>query len=210
MEDIRPDSGHTLRLLNQVQTGDGEALGQLLERHRPKLERAVARRLDRRVRSRLDASDIVQETQLEATQRIDDYLAERPMPFHLWLMRAAHQRLLKAERRHLQTAKRSIDREIPLPENTSLHLVASLAGSSGSPSNRAARQEAATQVRRTLARLPEADREIITLRNFEGLSNGEASCLLDINPEAAKKRYTRALLRLRDFLRNEGSQGGAR
>ena len=158
----------------------------------------------------MDASDIVQETQLEATQRIDDYLAERPMPFHLWLMRAAHQRLLKAERRHLQTAKRSIDREIPLPDNTSLHLVASLAGSSGSPSNRAARQEAATQVRRTLARLPEADREIITLRNFEGLSNGEASCLLDINPEAAKKRYTRALLRLRDYLRSDRPEGGAR
>ncbi len=42
MEDIRPDSGHTLHLLNQVQTGDREALGQLLKRHRPKLERAVA------------------------------------------------------------------------------------------------------------------------------------------------------------------------
>jgi RNA polymerase sigma-70 factor (ECF subfamily) len=106
MDDIRPDSSQTLRLLDQVQAGNRDALGQLLNRHRPRIEAAVEGRLDRRMQSRLDASDIVQDSQIEAIQRIDDFLAVRPMPFHLWLMRAAHQRLLKAERRHLRTAKR--------------------------------------------------------------------------------------------------------
>jgi RNA polymerase sigma-70 factor (ECF subfamily) len=208
MEDIRPDSSQTLRLLDQVQAGNRDALGQLLNRHRPHIEAAVAGRLDRRMRSRLDASDIVQDSQIEAIQRIDDYLAARPMPFHLWLMRAAHQRLLKAERRHLQTAKRKVDREVPLPDRTSLQLLAGIAARVDSPSDLATREEMARQVRRILARLPEHDREIIMLRNFDGLSNGEASCLLEISREAAKKRYARALLRLHELLRAEGLSGG--
>jgi RNA polymerase sigma-70 factor (ECF subfamily) len=207
MDDIRPDSSQTLRLLDQVQAGNRDALGQLLNRHRPRIEAAVEGRLDRRMRSRLDASDIVQDSQMEAFQRIDDFLAARPMPFHLWLMRAAHQRLLKAERRHLRTAKRQIDREVPLPDRTSLHLLAGVAANGDSPSVAATRRETARQVRRVLARLPERDREIIMLRNFDGLTNGEVSCLLEISREAAKKRYARALLRLHELLRAEGLTG---
>ena len=144
---------------------------------------------------------------MEAAQRIDEYLAARPMPFHLWLMRAAHQRIVKAERRHLQTAKRQVDREVPLPDRSSLQLVAGIAAERHSPSSLAARRETARQVRRTLARLSESDRAIIMLRNFDGLSNGEASCVLNISRDAAKKRYARALLRLHTLLRDEGLTG---
>jgi RNA polymerase sigma-70 factor (ECF subfamily) len=144
---------------------------------------------------------------MEAVQRIDEYLTHRPMPFHLWLMRAAHQRLLKAERRHLQAAKRSVEREVPLPNRSSLHLISRSASGGHAPSRRVAGEELARDVRRVLARLPERDREVIMLRNFEGLSNGEVSCLLEINPEAAKKRYTRALVRLQGLLREEGLSG---
>jgi RNA polymerase sigma-70 factor (ECF subfamily) len=207
MDDIRPDSKQTLLLLDQVQRGDREALGLLLDRHRSRIQVSVAGRLDRRVRSRLDASDIVQESQMEAMQRIDDYLATRPMPFHLWLMRAAHQRITKAERRHLQTAKRQIDREVPLPDRSSLQLVAGIAADRHSPSSVAARREIARQVRRALARLPERDREVIMLRNFDEFSNGEVSCLLEISHEAAKKRYARALLHLHTLLREDGLTG---
>jgi RNA polymerase sigma factor (sigma-70 family) len=62
-------------------------------------------------------------------------------------------------------------------------------------------------VRRILARLPKRDREIIMLRNFDGLTHGEVSCLLEITREAAKKRYARALLRLHELLRAEGLTG---
>ena len=207
MDYIRPDSHQTLHRLDQVQAGDRVALGLLLDRHRPQIQAAVASRLDRRVRSRLDASDIVQESQVEAMQRIGDYLAARPMPFHLWLMRTAHQRIIKAERRHLQAAKRQIDRELPLPHRSSLQLVAGIAADRLSPGSMAARREIARQVRRTLARLAERDREVIMLRNFDGLSNGELSCVLEISLDAAKKRYARALLRLHTLLRDDGVTG---
>jgi RNA polymerase sigma-70 factor (ECF subfamily) len=207
MDDVRPDSGQTLRLLEEATAGSPQALGQLLERHMPRIEATVSYRIDRRLRTRIDASDVVQETQLEVTRRFNEFLSARPMPFHLWLRRATHQQVLKAERRHLQTAKRAVDREVPLPDRTSLHLVAGLAASTQSPASHVTRKEVARKVRHILGRLSEADREIIMLRNFEGLSNGEAACLLEINREAAKKRYTRALLRLQQLLRDEGLTG---
>jgi RNA polymerase sigma-70 factor, ECF subfamily len=207
MDDIQPDSTQTKLLLQQVKAGNKEALGQLLNRHQPRVEAAVACRLDRRVRSRLDAADIVQDTQMDAIRRINDYFSAPAMPFYLWLLRAAHQRLLKVERRHLRTAKRTMDREVPLPDRSSLHFMAGIVSGGYSPSGLAAQQDAVRQVRRILARLPERDREIIMFRNFEGLSNGEAACLLDIGRETAKKRYTRALLRLQKMLHDEGLSG---
>jgi RNA polymerase sigma-70 factor (ECF subfamily) len=207
MDDVRPDSDQTLRLLDEAVAGNEDALGQLLERHNGRIEATVACRIDRRVRARIDALDVVQETQLDVTRRFNEFLAARPMPFHLWLRRATHQQLLKAERRHLRTAKRAVDREVPLPDRTSLHLVAGLAANTHSPVSHAARKELARKVRQALAQLSETDREIILLRNFEGLSNGEAACLLDIGREAAKKRYTRALLRLERLLHDEGVTG---
>jgi RNA polymerase sigma-70 factor (ECF subfamily) len=208
MDDVRPDSNQTLLLLDEATAGNQQALGQLLKRHLPRVKATVACRIDRRVRARLDPSDVVQETQLEVTRRFEEFLAARPMPFHLWLKRATHQQILKAERRHLQTAKRAVDREVPLPDRTSLHLVAGLAAGRHSPVSQATAKELARSVRRTLAQLSEMDREIIMLRNFEGLSNGEAACLLAISPEAAKKRYTRSLVRLQKLLRDEGLTGG--
>jgi RNA polymerase sigma-70 factor (ECF subfamily) len=73
-----------------------------------------------------------------------------------------------------------------------------------SPSRQLRRQEAACHIRRTLARLSETNREIILLRNFEGLSNAEASQLLEISEDAAKKRYTRAVLQLQRVLHSDG------
>ncbi len=208
MNDIRPDSAPTIQLIESAASGDRSALGQLLQRHLPTVKLTVFSRLDRRLRSRVDPSDVVQETQLQATKRFQEFLSARPMPFHLWLRREAHQQLLKAERRHLQTAKRSLDREIPLPDQTSLHLVAAIARQGSSPASRLHRTELAAKVRHALADLSEQDREVIMLRNYEGLSNGEAACLLAVSDEAAKKRYTRALLRLQYILRDHGITGG--
>src|SRR5262245_55649959 len=79
----RPQPEEAERLLEQVGAGDRQALERLLALHREFLRRTVELRLDRKMRGRVDASDVVQEAQLEAARRIDDYLQRRPMPFHL-------------------------------------------------------------------------------------------------------------------------------
>jgi RNA polymerase sigma-70 factor, ECF subfamily len=135
---------------------------------------------------------------LEAFRRLEDYLRRRPMPFRLWLLKTAHERLMKIERYHLDASKRSAQREVPLPDSSSLYL-GQLVARGSTPSVQLGRQELAQRIREVLAQLAEADREIIFLRNFDGLSNADVACLLELSPEAAKKRYARALLRLQQL-----------
>src|SRR6266508_7009027 len=101
MDELTPDSAEVDALLRQAQAGDPRAFERLFARHRPELRQFVERRLDRGLRARLDASDVVQDAQLEAFRRLDDFLQRRPMPFALWLRKTAFQRLLMLRRQHL-------------------------------------------------------------------------------------------------------------
>ncbi len=200
MKRTENDSEETLRLLGKLAEGHAEAFVLLFERHRTFLQRVIQKRLDPRLLVRADSSDVLQETQLETFRRFDDYLQRRPMPFRLWLLKTACEQIRRVERRHLETAKRSVDRQLPLPENSSLRLVA---GGADTPSGPVKRREMAVRVRAASTRLSPQDREIVMLRNFEDLSNCAVAGLLEITPEAARKRYRRALLRLQKHLNSE-------
>src|SRR5262245_7629478 len=165
----RPNLDETEHLLSQVRASDRQALDRLLALHRGFLRQVVELRLDRRVRARVDASDVVQEAQLEAAQRIDDYLQRRPMPFHVWLQKTAYETLLRLRRRHVTAACRSVENELPLPDGSSADLAHRLLGDAAAPSQQLRDQELAQQMRQAMARLAEEDREILLLRGFEGL-----------------------------------------
>src|SRR5947199_1017053 len=94
------DAVDTDELLRTASLGDEAARDQLLARHRDRLRRMVAVRLDRRLAARVDPSDVVQEALADAARRLDDYLRERPMAYYPWLRRLAADRLDKAHRRH--------------------------------------------------------------------------------------------------------------
>jgi RNA polymerase sigma-70 factor (ECF subfamily) len=200
MDGIVPDSVETQRLLQQVRAGERLAFEQLFARHRSFLCRLIEVRLDPRLRARVDPSDVVQETHLEAYRRLPDYLARTPMPFRLWLRKTANERLLLLQRKHLGAARRAAGREVPLPDASSLQLARQLLAGGSTPSQRLDRQEQAATVRRALGRLSAGDRELLLLRNLEMLSNQEAAQVLGIDPGAASQRYGRALLRLRKLL----------
>jgi RNA polymerase sigma-70 factor (ECF subfamily) len=204
MRDAAPDSGETDGLLRQALAGDRTAFDRLFARHRAYLCRVIDLRIDPRLQPRLDPSDVVQEAQLEAYRRLSDYLERRPMSFRLWLRKTAFERLLMAQRFHLRAARRAVGREAPLPERSSLELARQLLASGSTPSQRLDRAERARRVAAELARLGEADREFLVMRNLEGLSNQEAAEALQIDPAAASQRYGRALLRLRKLLVESG------
>src|SRR5205814_1625665 len=107
-------------------------------------------------------------------------------------------------RDHLTRARRSVAREEALPEQSSLLLARPLLARGPSPSQQVQDREQAERVSRAVARLSEADREILLLRHAEDLSFEEIACLLDIESSAARKRFGRALIRLRNVLRDEG------
>ena len=109
MEELQSDSTETQSLLEQVREGDRQSFDQLFARHRAYLCQIVELRLDPRVRTRLDPSDVVQEAHLEAFRRFGAYLRQRPMPFRLWLRQIAYDRTLKgtpASPRHSATSCR--------------------------------------------------------------------------------------------------------
>jgi RNA polymerase sigma-70 factor (ECF subfamily) len=204
MDVLAADSADTQHLLQQVRDGKPKAKEWLFARYRPFLLRLVALRADPRLRVRLDASDVVQETQLEALRRLDDYLANPTLCFRLWLRQLAYDRLLHLRRDHLKSKRRSVAREVHLPEDSSVQLAQQLLSAVPGPGSELLNKEFAERVREAVHRLPEADREMVLLRNFEGLSNQEAAQLLDLKPATASQRYGRALIRLREILLERG------
>jgi RNA polymerase sigma-70 factor (ECF subfamily) len=204
MTDVPPDPAETDRLLRQARAGDRRAFDELFARHRDYLGRVVELRLDGRVRARLDPSDVVQEAHLEAWRRLAAYLERPGLPFRLWLRQIAQDQAAKARRRHLGTARRTAEREVPFPERSSLLLARKLFGGESGPGAGLDREELARQIQRAMAQLPEADREVLVLRDYEGLSNPEVGLLLGLDPAAVSKRHGRALLRLHKLLFDGG------
>jgi len=185
--------------------GDDRALEALFSRHRERLKRMIRLRLDPRLRSRLDDSDVVQEVYLAAHRRMPEYLRDPKIPFFLWLRLLTGQQLIDLHRSHLGVQARDIRREIPIPfgampEATSAALAAQLIGKLTTPSQKVARAEMLMRVQEALESLEPMDREILVLRHFEQLSNAEAAEELGIQTAAASQRYVRALMRLRKAL----------
>ena len=203
MVDVR-DSDETLGLLERARTGDRTALDQLFAKYQPYLRHVVELRLGKKLRRRVGVSDVIQAAQLDALERIDDFLEDDPMPFRWWLRRAAHERLNRVYRENIKAKKRDMRREIPLPDRSSLFIAAQIQAAGSSPSQRATRSELAQQVREALAQLDDGDREILMMRAFEDLPYDEIAYILQIQPAAARKRHGRALLRLDELLRGQG------
>ena len=198
------DSEETQTLIELTAQGDEAAAEQLFARHLPMVKTSVRRRIRTPVQSRFDDSDVLQEAHALAHRQLNDLVARRPMPFRLWLLKTAHQRLLDYERAHLR-ARRSVHRELPLPDQSSMALIGHLhIATTPTASAILQQREQAQLVRRCLALLSELDREILLLRVFDGLKNPEVSVLLELPPATTKKRFTRALLRLKGHLRQAG------
>jgi len=197
-------------LLDRAAAGDAVAACELLARHRPAMVAFVGLHLDPRLAGRLDPSDVVQEAQADIARRLDDFLHRRPMPFHLWAKKTAYERLLDARRRHLGRARRAVGREERLPDQSSLLLARPLLDDGPTPSQAAEAREFEEQVMQAVAALPESDREILLMRHADRLPFGEIGFMLGIESTAARKRFGRALIRLRNSLADAGLLGGKR
>ena len=189
-------------LVARAADGDRSVLNELFRRHSGRLERMVRVQLDDRLRGRVDATDIVQDAFLEATRRLDEYLANPPLPFFLWLRQITGEKLIDTHRRH-QAQKRDSGRDISVlagDHATIESLTAHLVGQLTPPSQAAMRFEVQQQVRDALEQLDPVDREVLLLRHFEQLSTTECAAVLNIGESGASSRYVRALQRLRTVL----------
>ena len=193
-----------LNRIELIAAGNQEALAAVFGEHRDRLRRMVQLRLDRRLQGRIDPSDVLQEAYLDISKRAVQYANRKDMPFFLWLRLITAQKLLEIHRRHLGTQQRDVTREISIcdigPEVSSHILASQLLGGLSSAGNKMARAEQQAMLENALNELEPLDREVLTLRHFEELNNGDVSSLLGISKTAASNRYIRALSRLKQRL----------
>jgi RNA polymerase sigma-70 factor (ECF subfamily) len=206
MDSDSPDPAADLPdLLERARSGDRQALGELFARHGDRLRLMVRLRLDRRLQGRVDPSDVLQEAFLEAAERFSQYAANPDMPFFLWLRFLTAQQLLVLHRHHLGAKARDARREVSLyrgalPEASSVVLAAQLVGRRTGPSQAAMRAEMQVRLQEALNFMDPIDWEVLALRHFEQLTNGETARELGLRESAASQRYARALLRLKEIL----------
>lgn len=205
---IWPNDEKTVTLLDAARQGDSDAVNRLLQRHRAAVRRLVQVRLDHKVRRRVDISDVVQEVMVEASGRLEGYLADPTIAFHLWLRQITWDRIIDTYRRHRGSAKRSVDREQPMapasPDQSSVDLAAQLHDPSMTPAAAATQREIAGQVEQAIEKMNDQDREILIMRHYEHLSNLEVSQALNLSAPATSMRYLRAIRRLRQALQQDG------
>lgn len=207
-----PNSEETQELLAHARDGQAEAVNALLDRHRQSLRQMIQLRMDRAVAGRVDASDVVQDVLLEASRRLEDFIREGGMPFHLWLRQLAKDRMIDMHRRHRGAQRRSVDREQPLAtpdgnENSRNDFIGELRDQELTPAAASIRKELEARFLIALDQLEEDDREIVLMRHFEQLGNSEVATALNISPAASGMRYLRALRKLRNVLGDQSATG---
>jgi RNA polymerase sigma-70 factor, ECF subfamily len=200
-------------LVNRIVAGDRTALAELFDLHRNRLWRIVNFRLDTRLRGRIDADDILQESFLNAVRRMDRFFREASQSCFVWLRLIVTQTVADVHRAHLGTLKRNAgrDRSMHRPVDagsTAASLSSCLMGKLTSPSGAAIRAEFGEIVDAAVQSMPDLDREVLAMRHFEELTNRETACVLGITEQAASMRYVRALGRLKDALRSIDAEAG--
>jgi len=155
------DDSSTQRLLDALSQDGEESVNLLFERCRPRLRSLVALRLDTRLQARVDPSDVVQETLIQAHKKLPEYLAQNPLPlpFYAWLRQIAIERIIDHHRRHLHAQARSVKREQRLdgwlPDHSTQQLANHLVASGIRPEFRLSQHELKVKVKAAIAKLPE-------------------------------------------------------
>ena len=198
------------QLLLLARGGDTEPLGRLLERYRNYLKILAAGQLHARLRVRVNASDVVQETFLHAYQAFHQFRGETVAEFVGWLRQILGSQLAHQAERHIVAGKRDVRREISLAEiaasldRSTIRLEGVLADKAPSPSSVAQRHEHAVLLANQLAELHDDHRRVLILRNLEGLSFKEIAEQFDRSAGAVRMLWFRAIRQLREQLADKG------
>lgn len=191
-------------LVQRAVEGDKQALAELVGRYRPRLRSMISFRMDKHLQGRIDPSDVIQEAFLELAEKLDDFKLKK-MSFFVWIRLVTMERLLRLHREHLTTQKRDARRELSIDNQlgsdaTSMSIALRLLANATSVADELERAEQQAALLKLLSQMDPIDREVIALRVFEGLSNGEAAETLELTKQTASKRFVRAMRRLRESM----------
>ncbi len=175
-----------------------------LARYEPWLRLIAGWEIDSRLGQKFSASDVVQQTMLEAWKDWNEFDGEEGRQRRAWLRQILAHQLAHFARHYAGTQKRDIAREQSIDAslaNSSQRLEQLLATDQSSPSRRAAANEQALELARVLEQLPEDYRQVIRLRNLEDLSHEEVARRMNRTVGAVRMLWVRALAALRQQIR---------
>jgi RNA polymerase sigma-70 factor (ECF subfamily) len=185
------------QLLADARAGSAEAIGRLLEAYRGYLLRIAGQELDPELRAKGGASDLVQETFLEAHRDFAQFHGSRDAELRAWLRQLLRNNLANFTRSFRQTEKRAVEREVSLAAGDSVAgRDGQLAADQATPSDYVVREEQAQALERVIGRLPEDYREVLLLRFREGLTFEAIGQRLGRSENAVRKLWARAVERV--------------
>jgi RNA polymerase sigma-70 factor (ECF subfamily) len=194
---------HPDQLLGEARTGNANALGRLLELYRNYLAMLARLQLGHRLQAKVDASDLVQETFLEAHRDFDQFRGDSERELVAWLRQILATNLANQVKRYHGTQRRDVRLERRIADDldeSSRLLDIGLVAPDNSPSQQAAGREQTVLLADALQRLPDDYREVLVLRHLEGLSFPQIGERMTRSADAVKKLWARALDRLRRSL----------
>jgi RNA polymerase sigma-70 factor (ECF subfamily) len=193
MTSAGPDPEELLRL---VRAGQEAAAGPLLELYRNYLGLLARLEIGRRLQGKVDDSDLVQETFLQAHRHLAQFRGTTEAELMSWLRQILANVVGKEVRHYYGTQRRDVRLERALAaelEQSSQALGEGLAARQSSPSQQAARREQAVLLADALQQLPEAYREVIILAHLEGLGFPDVARRMGRSVDSVQNLWARAV-----------------
>lgn len=184
------------QLLELAKRGNHDALGQLLEHFRPELRDLARRRIAGSLQTRIDESDLVQQSCLSAIRNFDRFQGRNLADFAAWLRQIHERNITDTIRSHTLVEKRAILRQEPTDDALQATLARTL-----SPSQQVLRSERAAEVAAAVDELSKPQREAVQLRYFEGCSLSEIAQRTSRTEDAVAGLLRRAMGKLRNKLK---------
>lgn len=204
--DTLDESGYARReikpLLEAARQGDRQSIGELLDHYRSYLTLLGSLHFQRRLQARVGQSDVVQEALLRAHRHFGQFRGQTEPELMAWLREILVNSLARYVELHVRAAKRDVRRDVSL-EGVAGGVTAEPGHSdeSQSPHAELLSREGSALLAQLLAQLPEHYKEVLVLRNIQGLSFDEVAARLDRSPGATRMLWLRAIEKLRSVYR---------
>lgn len=184
-------------LLLAARAGDDRALNEVWTQLRDYLV-LTADDIGESLNGKLDASDIVQQSLMEAHKDFGKFRGQSEKEMRAWLVRLVQRNLIDAGRKFRETQQRDVSREFSLDASDTTNAIPS-GEKTGSSVVR--RKEVDDELLRAVASLPERSQQVLELRHHQGLSHTEVARELGMSEAAARKLWSRTVEELRQLLK---------
>jgi RNA polymerase sigma-70 factor (ECF subfamily) len=201
----------TARLIHRARRGNRSCLGSLLEQYRSYLAILATTQIEKRLQPRVSPSDVVQETMLRAHQRFAQFRGTTEQELLAWLRQILVNNLAKFVEQHMLAARRDVRREVSMErlgaalERSTIRLAALVPADGKTPSMAVQQREEEVVLADRLAQLPDDYREVLVLRNLQGLPFEQIAQRIDRSVGATRMLWLRAIEKLRAVYRREES-----